>query len=92
MKTQRPYKVKLNGITLYDCETIESARDIVQAMRSLAIDSTLMLENSEIEKLLNSKSFEITIRRGSTILETYNVGDFKSYINSAFNRYYTKGA
>lgn len=90
MKTSRPYKVKLNNVTLYDCETIKHAQNIVQGMRDLSIDSTLNLHDDELKKLLNNKSYKITICRDNTILETYNLGMFYTYINAAFNRYYTR--
>lgn len=90
MKTTRAYKVKLNGIALYDCETIEHAQKMVQGMRNLAIDSTLFLSDDEIKKLLSSKGYKITINKGNKILERYNIGMFGTYINSAFNRYITR--
>lgn len=90
MRTPRPYKVKLNNVKLYDCETKEFARNLVQGMRDLSIDSTLNLHDSELEKLLGSKNYKITIVKNNRILETYNLGMFYTYINAAYNRYYAR--
>ena len=90
MKTPRPYKVKLNSITLYDCETIKHAQNIVQGMRDLSIDSMLNLHDSELKKLLGSKDYKITICKNNKILNTYDLGMFYTYINAAYNRYYIR--
>lgn len=90
MKTPRPYKVKLNNVTLYDCETKEFARNLVQGMRDLSIDSTLNLHDSELKKLLRSKDYKIIICKNNKILETYDLGMFYTYINAAYNRYYIR--
>lgn len=90
MKTPRPYKVKLNDVTLYDCETKEFARNLVQGMRNLSIDPMLNLHDSELEKLLGSKDYKIIICKNNKILETYDLGMFYTYINAAYNRYYIR--
>ena len=90
MRTPRPYKVKLNSVKLYDCESLEWAQNMVQGMRDLSIDSTLNLHDDEIKKLLGSKSYKITINKDNRIIEKYNVGMFYTYINACYNRYYIR--
>lgn len=87
MKTPKLYKVKLNGIALYDCETIEHARDMVQGVRILDINPALFLDNDKLEKILSKKSYTITINKGNKILKRYNLGKFQSIIDRlAFHR------